>query len=277
MSIRAVTWALNDAPVEEPVQVLILVAMAEKANDDGTVTYQSAKTIGTKARVSPRTVQRELKKLEEAGIIRRGDQRHVEHIRADRRPVVYDLAVHLRRGDNLTHRDDPDDTTPEQPRYDTEAPRYDMENIDDTTRMSHNTSLDSSLLNTSIETPALFEGTVEDDPPKGDVKDSPPDIIAKVLYEEMRGAMKYMALRQLAQWAIEQWPERDWTDIGRAMRTLHRSPGGITRLSIQRLLDGIIIPGVRQPQARVPLSEINARQNDQLRNEIRNQMGELTS
>jgi hypothetical protein len=98
MSIKCVHWALNDAPVEEPVEVLILVAMAERAADDGTTTYQSVATIASKARISVRTCQTKLRKLEDAGIISRGDQQHAAHLPGNRRPVVYDLAVHLSRG-----------------------------------------------------------------------------------------------------------------------------------------------------------------------------------
>ena len=98
MSIKCVHWALNDAPVEEPVEVLILVAMAERAADDGTTTYQAVATIARKARVSVRTCQSRLRALEEAGIITRGDQSHTDHLPGNRRPVVYDLAVHKTRG-----------------------------------------------------------------------------------------------------------------------------------------------------------------------------------
>jgi len=105
MSIKVTGWALNEAPVEQPVQVLILVAMAERCNDDGTCSYQSVKTIASKARISPRTVHREFKNLEAMGVIRRGDQAAAEHLPVNRRPVVYDLAVELRRGDNLSYQD----------------------------------------------------------------------------------------------------------------------------------------------------------------------------
>jgi hypothetical protein len=98
MSIKVTSWALNDAPVDDPVLVLVLVAMAERANDDGTATYQSVATIAHKARISVRTCQTRLRQLEEAGLIRRGDQEFTAHLKAGQRPVVYDLAVHLRRG-----------------------------------------------------------------------------------------------------------------------------------------------------------------------------------
>ena len=103
MSIQVISWALNQAPVTAPVHVLILVAMAERCNDDGTESRQSVKTIAKKARVSPRTVQRELKTLEQMGVVRRGDQSKNEQagIPGNRRPVVYDLAIELRQ-DNMS-------------------------------------------------------------------------------------------------------------------------------------------------------------------------------
>lgn len=105
MSIKVTSWALNDAPVEDPVLVLVLVAMAERANDDGTTTYQSVDTIARKARISVRTCQRKLRELEDAGLIRRGNQDFTAHLKAGHRPVVYDLAVHLNRGANLAPHD----------------------------------------------------------------------------------------------------------------------------------------------------------------------------
>jgi hypothetical protein len=105
MSIKVTSWALNDAPVEDPVLVLVLVAMAERANDDGTTTYQSVETIARKARISVRTCQRKLRELEDAGLIRRGNQDFTAHLKAGHRPVVYDLAVHLNRGANLAPHD----------------------------------------------------------------------------------------------------------------------------------------------------------------------------
>jgi hypothetical protein len=132
MSIKVVSWALNEAPVETPVHVLILVAMAERCHDDGTESRQSAATIASKARVSTRTVQRELRKLESMGVIRRGDQSLNSFLPVNRRPVVYDLAVELKRGDNLSYQDfdtttttsvdttSTTDTTSEPLRYDTD-------------------------------------------------------------------------------------------------------------------------------------------------------------
>lgn len=39
------------------------------------------------------------------GLISRGDQRSVQHLRPDRRPMVYDINIDQSRGDNLTPRE----------------------------------------------------------------------------------------------------------------------------------------------------------------------------
>ena len=165
MSIRCVGWALNEAPVTEPVQVLVLVAMAERANDDGTSTYQSRATIAQKARISVRTVQRILAQLEEMGLIVRGDQELVSHFPANRRPVVYDIAVSKTWGVNLSPQDS--DVPPVSPQDDPDVSQVSPQqgsdvsqvspqreargDIDDTlgvTRMAHNTSSNSSYITT---------------------------------------------------------------------------------------------------------------------------------
>jgi len=105
MSFKATSWALNDAPVDSPVLTVVLLAMAERANDDGSECRQSIATIAAKARVSTRSVQRHIKVLLDQGVIVLGDQTLTGHHRADHRPVVYDLQMHLTRGDILSPRD----------------------------------------------------------------------------------------------------------------------------------------------------------------------------
>jgi hypothetical protein len=107
------TWALRDAPVTDPTQVVLLIALGDRAHDDGTSAWPSVKWLAERARCSTRTVRRHMAELESAGLIRRGDQRSVAHLRIDRRPVVWDLAIEMvavkpaenqqvERGDNLS-------------------------------------------------------------------------------------------------------------------------------------------------------------------------------
>ncbi len=70
-----------------------LYALANYAGPDGRHTYPSVETLAHDAECSEATVRRDLKALIKDGWIRRGDQAHVAHIRGDRRPVVYDIAM----------------------------------------------------------------------------------------------------------------------------------------------------------------------------------------
>lgn len=97
MSVEAMAWALAKAPNVPPSAVATLVGLANHASPDGTGAYPSTRILSRYTRKSERMVQRDLRLLVERGVIREGDQRRAGHLRADRRPVVYDLA--FRRGD----------------------------------------------------------------------------------------------------------------------------------------------------------------------------------
>jgi hypothetical protein len=88
-------WALKKAPVpaNDPVAHLVLIAYADHANDDGTAAWPSVATVAGYARCSPRTVHTKLRLLLDHGLIRPGDQQLVDHLPANRRPVVYDLVM----------------------------------------------------------------------------------------------------------------------------------------------------------------------------------------
>ena len=101
MSLRAMLWALHDAPCTDPIDKLILITLADYAHDDGTSAWPSVATIAGCVHRSPMTVHRHLRGLETAGLIVRGDQEIVAHLRGDRRPVVYNLP--LARGNKVIH------------------------------------------------------------------------------------------------------------------------------------------------------------------------------
>ena len=100
MSLQAMVWALKSAPVPDPIAHLVLIGLADHAADDGTAARPSVAVLAEYARCSPRSVQRKLRDLEACGLIWKGDQRLVEHIRSDRRPAVYDLNL---RGVSVSH------------------------------------------------------------------------------------------------------------------------------------------------------------------------------
>lgn len=98
MSVQALTWAarLPKAAAWGGARA-VLAVLADAAHEDGTGAYPSVRTVAAYLGVSNRSVQRYLEQLETAGLIRRGDQRQAADIRADRRPVVWDLNLSLVR------------------------------------------------------------------------------------------------------------------------------------------------------------------------------------
>jgi hypothetical protein len=211
------------------------------------------------------------------GIITRGNQAAVEHFPVNRRPVVYDMNVRLRRYDKLTHQnsgttEQASDTTPDPSRYDTES-------TSGTTRMSHNQSLESVLTNQSTNTaPVLFE-TPDAEAKLHVVKaeKTPAELIAETLYRESRQALSFMGLKAVATYGIKNFPDRDWRDIGTQMRNLHLAGKAITNANLQRALDGIVVP--TRPGER-PIREAasigHLRNNQALKEHFQNRQGELT-
>lgn len=96
---------MEDAPVESHKDLVVLYALADRADDTGRAAWPSQEWIAHRARCSDRTVRRALSGLEERGIIRRGDQRLTEHLSLRRKPVVWDLDLSLKRSDSITGQD----------------------------------------------------------------------------------------------------------------------------------------------------------------------------
>lgn len=69
MSVRALSWALRESPVEHKGDLLVLIVLADHAHDDGDGAYPSVATIARLGRMSPRGVHKSLRSLEAAGLI----------------------------------------------------------------------------------------------------------------------------------------------------------------------------------------------------------------
>jgi hypothetical protein len=108
MSVEAISWALNLAPVprdrggkRNPACKAVLVGLANHADPDGTAAFPSIRTLVRYTDLSKRTVVTALDRLEAEGIISPCDPAIIaaKIKRADRRPQGWDLAVHLVRND----------------------------------------------------------------------------------------------------------------------------------------------------------------------------------
>jgi hypothetical protein len=112
VSIEAINWALNDAPIPRDRRdasslAAVLIGLANHAGPDGRNAFPSLDTLVHYTRLSERTARYALRTLEELGLIRPSDPDIVAaHIkRADRRPNGYDLALQPfnRPVDNVVH------------------------------------------------------------------------------------------------------------------------------------------------------------------------------
>lgn len=69
MSLRCLTWAFHDAPTDDPLDTLVLVALADEANDQGLSCFAGLRTLGRKTRSSPSTVAAAGQRLHDQGLI----------------------------------------------------------------------------------------------------------------------------------------------------------------------------------------------------------------
>lgn len=96
MSVRAVSWAIDQAPVGGNTTArMILVSLADKADEYGRDAYKYVSAIADSIRKSDSTVSRTLAWMEEIGVIERGNQHLVDSYPEYLRPVVYDLRLDL--------------------------------------------------------------------------------------------------------------------------------------------------------------------------------------
>lgn len=114
MSIEALAIALNSEVAGDPLAKLVLLGLANHADQLGRGAFPSQATLAKYAQCSVRSVRRKLDGLEAAGVIRRGDQRLVDHRRPDQRPIVWDL--------DLGYMLDPTNT-PQLPQADQDDPQ----------------------------------------------------------------------------------------------------------------------------------------------------------
>ncbi|QQU97767.1 helix-turn-helix domain-containing protein [Corynebacterium amycolatum] len=97
MSLEASTWVRKHAPTKNPTEQVILMMLADRANDDGTGAWPYYARLAEEARCSLPTIKRVMHELEHRGLIRRGDQSKVDGYPNDRKPIVWDLNMSIDR------------------------------------------------------------------------------------------------------------------------------------------------------------------------------------
>lgn len=101
MSLEAITWALNCAPIPRDRRdasslAVVLLGLANHADPFGRNAFPAVSTLVRYTRLSERSVQYALRSLEELALIGPSDPTIVAAYvkRSDRRPRGWDLAVH---------------------------------------------------------------------------------------------------------------------------------------------------------------------------------------
>ncbi|MGW4075939.1 helix-turn-helix domain-containing protein [Streptomyces asiaticus] len=93
MSKEAMDWAMEYAPPMPSQLVATLSGLARHADKHGRGAFPSVARLSAYACKDKRSVQRDLRKLLELGLIRIGDQTKALHLPEGKRPDVYDLAL----------------------------------------------------------------------------------------------------------------------------------------------------------------------------------------
>src|SRR5689334_22331337 len=99
MNKRILDWALDSAEGVPPQCVAVLIGIARHADRNGKGSCPAGDTLAGYARKTRRQVMKDIHSLISCGAIRvSDDQSPAQYIRADRRPVVYDLVL-----DDMNH------------------------------------------------------------------------------------------------------------------------------------------------------------------------------
>lgn len=72
MSVRVMAWAFDSAPTTTGIDQLVLLAIADHTDDAGVGAYPSIARLAAKTRLSKRSVQRAIRNLENAGVLKVG-------------------------------------------------------------------------------------------------------------------------------------------------------------------------------------------------------------
>lgn len=158
MSIEAVSWALNEAPVEDDGPAAVLLGLANHADPDGRDAWPSVERLAYYARMSPRSVRRHLGKLLNDHVIEVDEDTRGRDAktRADQRPTVYRLRMDRKRETFKERRDRQRRETEEALGGRTDCPPGQIDRPDNVTERDDSVSITGgqAVTQTVLEPPA---------------------------------------------------------------------------------------------------------------------------
>lgn len=107
MSLEAYIWAGN-LPIGacSGTAFRVLLKYADRVDQYGRTAWYTAAGLAEDLECSDRTVRRAVKELIDVGLMSLGDQRFVQHIPANYRPIVYDLETPAKKMQDWLSRGD---------------------------------------------------------------------------------------------------------------------------------------------------------------------------
>lgn len=258
MSSTGMTWARSQTAPSATCKA-ILILLGELSDDTGRV-FRDQQHIADILQLSREAVLRNLARLEDAGMIRR-EPRFTE----DRRRRTDIIRLQIGRRFTVENPCDPGSPGEEESRVILSQEPCDSG--------SHNGVIEDHSKNKqelkqelTTNNPALYA-------PEGAEAISIQDV-CKRIHDGTNGAWSFKEALGPVKWAVGAGHDpqavldmsaRIWKSGGRVL----------TKAVLQQAFEGIAVPGIRQPQVRIPTSEINARQNEALKRQILNPIGEL--
>lgn len=232
MSVQATTWVWEHSRAEGSTR-LVLLAIADAANRDGERSFQSAETIARMCKMSSRTVRRQIKILQDLGEL------EVEG-RAGAHGTNSYRIVGVSGGQPLGHSHDLGQSVTGDSRGQS------LGHLGHADRTSGVASSDTAMSTNPI--PHGDPSTTPGSAPGGDAaltavevpqEQHPAHLIAQRAYDATHGALKFMAVRSVAQWAIDkrgEFPAR----VEQGIADLHHRGKPITRAVLDQWLDGAL-------------------------------------
>lgn len=227
MSVQATTWVWEHSRAEGNAR-LVLLAIADAANREGERSFQSAETIAQMCRISARSVRRHVAVLQDLGELEVEGRQGPHGTNSYRLPMTHPIG-HSRdlgqsvRGDN-----------PGQPLGQSGSPVRTIRVASSDTAVSTNPITPED----PISTPG---GAADADAPSTAIAETeephPAHLIAQRAYDATHGALKFIAVRQVAQWAIDKRgadPDR----VEHAIADIHHRGKPVTRAVVDQWLDG---------------------------------------
>ena len=227
MSVQATTWVWENSEAEGTTR-LVLLAIADAANREGQRSFQSAETLGRMCRVSPRSVRRHVAALQDLGELeiegRQGPHGTNSYRLPMRQPIGHSRDLgQSDRGDKSGQ------------------PIGHLGSVDRTSGVASSDTAVSTDPITPVDPIPTPGGAAVADAPAGDVEEHqekhPAHLIAQRAYDATHGALKFIAVRQVAQWAIDKRGEPP-ARVEQAIADVHHRGKPVTRAVLDQWFDG---------------------------------------